>query len=49
MVYIYDETFVTEKQMTQEVTANAATLSSELTASGHTIVPASTSTPERPT
>jgi outer membrane protein OmpA-like peptidoglycan-associated protein len=39
MVYIYDETFVTEKQMTQEVTANAATLSSELTASGHTIVP----------
>lgn len=39
MVYIYDETFVTEKQMTQEVTANAATLSSELTATGHTIVP----------
>ena len=39
MVFIYDETFVTEKQMTQEVTANAATLSSELTASGHTIVP----------
>jgi OOP family OmpA-OmpF porin len=38
-VYIYDETFVTEKQMTQEVTANAATLSSELTATGHTIVP----------
>jgi hypothetical protein len=25
-VFIYDETFVTEKQMTQEVTANAATL-----------------------
>jgi outer membrane protein OmpA-like peptidoglycan-associated protein len=39
MVFIYDETFVTEKQMTQEVTANAATLSSELTATGHTIVP----------
>ena len=39
MVFIYDETFVTEKQMTQVVTANAATLSSELTASGHTIVP----------
>jgi outer membrane protein OmpA-like peptidoglycan-associated protein len=38
-VFIYEETFVTEKQMTQEVTANAATLSSELTASGHTIVP----------
>jgi len=39
MVFIYDETFITEKQMTQEVTANAATLSSELTATGHTIVP----------
>src|ERR1019366_4526159 len=39
MVFIYDETFVTEKQMTQEVTANAATLSSELTATGHTLVP----------
>jgi len=25
--------------MTQEITANAATLSSELTATGHTIVP----------
>ena len=39
MVWIYDETFVTEKGMVQEVTANAATLSSELTASGHTVVP----------
>ena len=39
MVWTYDETFVTEKAMAQEVTANAATLSNELTASGHTIVP----------
>lgn len=38
-VYMYDETFVTEKQMVQEVTANAAMLSSELTASGHATVP----------
>jgi len=38
-VSVYDQTFVTEKQMVQEVTANAATLSSELTASGRTIVP----------
>jgi len=38
-VFVYDEPFVTAKQMVQEVTANAATLSSELTASGHSIVP----------
>lgn len=38
-VWTYDQTFVTESQMVQVVTANAALLSSELTGSGHTIVP----------
>jgi OOP family OmpA-OmpF porin len=34
----YDLTFVTEKQMVQEVTANAAALSSGLTTNGHAVV-----------
>jgi len=38
-VYMYEETLVTEKQMVQEVTASADTLSSELTAQGHAHVP----------
>ena len=38
-VYMYEETLVTEKQMVQEVTANADALSSELKARGHANVP----------
>jgi outer membrane protein OmpA-like peptidoglycan-associated protein len=34
----YDETFVAEKQMVQEVTANAAALSNGLTSNGHAVV-----------
>ena len=35
----YEQKIVTEQQMTQEVTANAAALSGSLTTSGHAVVP----------
>ena len=38
-VFVYDQTILTEKQMAQEVTVNAAALSGSLTASGHAVVP----------
>ncbi|HEV2349812.1 MAG TPA: OmpA family protein [Terriglobia bacterium] len=38
-VFIYDQTIITEQQMTQEVTANAAAMSGSLTSSGHAVVP----------
>jgi len=38
-VFLYDQTIVTEQQMTQEVTANAGALSGSLTTSGHAVVP----------